>query len=111
MKAAKDIPSSKHRKGGTSVQKAGSLLPRRLQTIFIGVGKATGIIGPTSLDITYVQLEVWAGCVRIASKVSLAARLREGKGYIAVPACGGSLAEAKRACNKVYKDKAFSQEV
>eukprot|EP00983_Pelagomonas_calceolata_P055076 1143969-Pelagomonas_calceolata.AAC.1 len=25
---------------------------------------------------------------------------REGKGYIAVPACGGSLAEAKRACNQ-----------
>eukprot|EP00983_Pelagomonas_calceolata_P044297 1139248-Pelagomonas_calceolata.AAC.1 len=25
---------------------------------------------------------------------------REGKGYIAVPACGGSLAEAKRACKK-----------
>eukprot|EP00983_Pelagomonas_calceolata_P134225 1162037-Pelagomonas_calceolata.AAC.2 len=24
---------------------------------------------------------------------------RKGKGYIAVPACGGSLAEAKRACN------------
>eukprot|EP00983_Pelagomonas_calceolata_P016734 526741-Pelagomonas_calceolata.AAC.1 len=51
---------------------------------------------------------------------------REGKGYIAVPACGDSLAElqleAKRACNqtgptwnkisyKVYKDKAFSQEM
>eukprot|EP00983_Pelagomonas_calceolata_P074982 1152801-Pelagomonas_calceolata.AAC.1 len=26
--------------------------------------------------------------------------LREGKVYIAVPACGGSLAEAKRACNQ-----------
>eukprot|EP00983_Pelagomonas_calceolata_P075315 1152956-Pelagomonas_calceolata.AAC.5 len=26
--------------------------------------------------------------------------VREGKGYIAVPACGGSLAEAKRACNQ-----------
>eukprot|EP00983_Pelagomonas_calceolata_P100389 1158561-Pelagomonas_calceolata.AAC.11 len=25
---------------------------------------------------------------------------RAGKGYIAVPACGGSLAEAKRACNQ-----------
>eukprot|EP00983_Pelagomonas_calceolata_P082162 1155834-Pelagomonas_calceolata.AAC.5 len=25
---------------------------------------------------------------------------REGKGYIAVPACGGSLAEAKRACKQ-----------
>eukprot|EP00983_Pelagomonas_calceolata_P084782 1156430-Pelagomonas_calceolata.AAC.1 len=25
--------------------------------------------------------------------------IREGKGYIAVPACGGSLAEANRACN------------
>eukprot|EP00983_Pelagomonas_calceolata_P077359 1153823-Pelagomonas_calceolata.AAC.3 len=25
---------------------------------------------------------------------------REGKGYIAAPACGGSLAEAKRACNQ-----------
>eukprot|EP00983_Pelagomonas_calceolata_P100431 1158566-Pelagomonas_calceolata.AAC.6 len=25
---------------------------------------------------------------------------REGKGYIAVPACRGSLAEAKRACNQ-----------
>eukprot|EP00967_Tisochrysis_lutea_P139980 scaffold255037_cov20-Tisochrysis_lutea.AAC.1 len=25
---------------------------------------------------------------------------KEGKGYIAVPACGGSLAEAKCACNQ-----------
>eukprot|EP00983_Pelagomonas_calceolata_P049983 1141749-Pelagomonas_calceolata.AAC.2 len=25
---------------------------------------------------------------------------KEGKGYIAVPAWGGSLAEAKRACNQ-----------
>eukprot|EP00983_Pelagomonas_calceolata_P019197 604085-Pelagomonas_calceolata.AAC.1 len=37
-------------------------------------------------------------------------QVREGKGYIAVPACGGNLAEAKRACNQTslnYKNTRF----
>eukprot|EP00983_Pelagomonas_calceolata_P067727 1149589-Pelagomonas_calceolata.AAC.1 len=37
--------------------------------------------------------------IGIHSCTCLQGQLREGKGYIAVPACGGSLAEAKRACN------------
>eukprot|EP00983_Pelagomonas_calceolata_P046088 1139993-Pelagomonas_calceolata.AAC.8 len=36
----------------------------------------------------------------LRSKRMSASLFREGKGYIAVPACGGSLAEAKRACNQ-----------
>eukprot|EP00983_Pelagomonas_calceolata_P057247 1144977-Pelagomonas_calceolata.AAC.9 len=30
---------------------------------------------------------------------------REGKGHIAVPACGGSLTEAKRACDHPIQDE------
>eukprot|EP00983_Pelagomonas_calceolata_P084711 1156410-Pelagomonas_calceolata.AAC.6 len=41
-----------------------------------------------------------APCAAALSAFGPTGKAREGKGYIAVPACGGSLTEAKRACNQ-----------